>query len=131
MTLITSHLPELLILLFLIITFAISVIEKFADWKGTVTYIKETFKNTFISPVIKPLLILLVFFEVVSSYFLINGFFHLLLSGDNENALYGCVFSSLTILSMLIGQRIAKDYPGATSLGVYFLISVFGVFLLS
>ncbi|MFC2109658.1 DoxX family protein [Bacteroidota bacterium] len=125
------HLAEILILIFLIITFSISVIEKFADWKGTVSYITDTFKNTIINPITKPLLVLLVFFEVLTSYFLITGFYQLLISEEKENALLGCVFSSLTILCMLLGQRIAKDYPGATSLGVYFLISVFGVFMLN
>jgi len=126
----TTHHTELLILTFLIITYGISLIEKFADWKGTVAYIRETFENTFVSSFIKPLLAILVFLETITLFFLTVGLFQLFRGNENENALIGCTYSCYTILYMLIGQRVAKDYQGATSLAVYFLISVFGVYIL-
>ncbi len=130
MRLLTTHHTELLILTFLIITYGISLIEKFADWKGTVAYIRETFENTFVSSFIKPLLAILVFLETITLFFLTVGLFQLFRGNENENALIGCTSSCYTILYMLIGQRVAKDYQGATSLAVYFLISVFGVYIL-
>ncbi len=130
MRLLTTHHTELLILTFLIITYGISLIEKFADWKGTVAYIRETFENTFVSSFIKPLLAILVFLETITLFFLTVGLFQLFRGNENENALIGCTYSCYTILYMLIGQRVAKDYQGATSLAVYFLISVFGVYIL-
>ena len=127
----TDQLAALCIVLFLSITFVISVIEKFSDWKGTVSYISEIFRNTFLNPIVKPLMLLLVGLEIISCYFLVVGLFQLIFYSNTENALMGCLFSIASILSMLIGQRIAKDYQGATSLGIYFLIAVFGVFLLN
>lgn len=126
-----THLTSILILVFLIITFGISVIEKLSDWKGTISYIEENFKTTFIQKYIKPLIAFLIILESISLLFLISGSYKLFTTEEKGFALVGCLFSTLSILYMLIGQRIAKDYPGATSLGVYFLISVFGVFLLS
>jgi hypothetical protein len=128
---ITSYLPELFILLFLIITFGVSVIEKLVDWKGTISYIEENFKNTFVKNFIKPLIGFLLVWEIFSLFFLIIGTYQLFNSQEKRFALLGCVFSTVAILYMLIGQRIAKDYPGATSLAVYFLICVFGVSLLN
>lgn len=127
----SSNLAEIFILLFLIITFGISVIEKLTDWKGTISYIEENFKNTFIKNFIKPLIAILIALEVFSLIFLILGAFQLFSTKEKEYALLGCVFSTISILYMLIGQRIAKDYPGATSLAIYFLVSVFGIYLLN
>tara|TARA_B100000809_G_scaffold266794_1_gene331646 strand:- start:18983 stop:19381 length:399 start_codon:yes stop_codon:yes gene_type:complete len=128
---INSHLAELFILLFLIITFGVSVIEKLMEWKGTISYIKETFKNTFVKSFIKPLVGFLLVLEVFSLLFLIIGVYQLFYFEEKTVALLGCVLSIISILYMLVGQRIAKDYPGATSLAVYFLICVFGVSLLN
>lgn len=125
------YLPQVLILLFLLITFVISVIEKFSDWQGTIAYISETFKNSFIKNFIKPLIAFLVFLEVLTVYFIIIGIYQLYTHQEKETAILGATFSCVSILYMLIGQRIAKDYPGATSLTVYFILSVFGVYLLN
>lgn len=125
------YLAQLLILVFLLITFVVSVIEKFSDWQGTISYISETFKNSFIRNFIKPLIAFLVFLEVLTAYFVIIGIYQLYVNQEKETALLGTTFSCITILYMLVGQRIAKDYPGATSLTVYFILSVFGVYLLN
>ena len=47
-----------------------------------------------------------------------------------EIALLGVELSAIALIFLLIGQRLAKDYAGAMSLGVYFIIPVGGVFLL-
>ena len=125
------YLPHLLILLFLLITFVVSVIEKLSDWSGTISYISETFKNSLIKNFIKPLIAFLVFLEVLTVYFITIGIYQLFIDQEKENALLGSTISCISILYMLIGQRIAKDYPGATSLTVYFILSVFGVYLLN
>ena len=131
MIILSQHHAEILILAFLIITYAISIIEKLADWKATVDYIKARFKETIVGSFIKPLIAFLIFLETFTLVFLSAGIVQLFQGDKTENALIGCTYSCYTILFMLIGQRIAKDYEGATSLGVYFLISVFGVFLLT
>ena len=46
MKFLSNHPTEILILIFLIITYVISAIEKISDWKGSVTYITEHFKNS-------------------------------------------------------------------------------------
>jgi hypothetical protein len=39
--------------------------------------------------------------------------------------------SAIALIFLLIGQRLAKDYAGAMTLAVYFIITLFGVFLMS
>lgn len=123
-------LPALAILIFLFITFGISVIEKCADWKGTIGYITHNFKDTFIKKIILPLILLLLGLEIVTCTLLVYGLYQILIQNTTEYALWGFMFSGFCILYMLIGQRIAKDYVGATSLTVYFILTVFGIYLL-
>jgi len=126
-----ENLPAILILTFLLITFVISLIEKLFDWQNTVNYISEIFKTSFIKTIVKPLIAILILLESLTSFFLVVGIYQLSFFNKIESALLGCVFSSISLIYMLIGQRIAKDYPGATSLTVYFILSVFGVYLLN
>jgi hypothetical protein len=44
---------------------------------------------------------------------------------------YGAVYSCITLLLMLFGQRLAKDFDGARTIAIYFVIAVLGVFWLS
>lgn len=126
-----NHPAQVLILLFFIVTFGISLIEKLIDWKGTVTYMKAIFEKTIVTRFVKPLLAILMLLEFLTMYFLLVGVYHLYYMNESEAALLGCYFAGVSFIYMLIGQRVVKDYPGSTSLTVYFILSVFGVFLLS
>jgi putative oxidoreductase len=121
---------SILAVLFLFITFFISVIEKFADLKGTFTYMTAIFEKTLFASVTKILIWVLICLEIVTLFFLSIGLFELIFEQTKENAIFGSILSTLTILSMLLGQRVAKDYVGATSLTVYFLASITAIFLL-
>jgi putative oxidoreductase len=35
------------------------------------------------------------------------------------------------LIFLLIGQRLAKDYAGAMTLAVYFIVSIMGLYLLT
>ena len=123
-TVLKTQIPQIGVLIFLLITFGISVLEKFTDWKGTIIFIQNSFKDTFIKKIITPLIIGLLCLEIVTCIFLTTGLCQLVIKGKTDIALLGCVFSGLCILYMLIGQRIAKDYVGATSLTVYFILTI-------
>ena len=127
----TENLEALLIVLFLIVTFGISLIEKLDNLKETISYISEIFKTSFIRNFVKPLITILMLLEVLTLFFLVVGIFQLYFQNEKEMALLGIVFSCFSIIYMLIGQRIAKDYPGATSLTIYFILSIFGIYILS
>ena len=131
MRFLSDHPTEILILLFLIITFLISAFEKILDWKGTVYFIKDHFKNSPLKGSVPFLLSILLIIEILAVGFMIIGVYKIYTSETKEIALLGIQLSAISIIFMLIGQRLAKDYPGAMSLGVYFIISLCGVYLLN
>ncbi|WP_339663453.1 DoxX family protein [uncultured Polaribacter sp.] len=131
MKLLSNYPAEILILLFLVITFLISVVEKIIDWKGTVSFIKEHFKNSPLKNYVSFLVSILVILEFIATIFMIIGIYQIYTSEIKEFALIGLELSAIVLIFMLIGQRLAKDYPGAMSLTVYFILTVFGVFLLN
>ncbi|MDP5092882.1 MAG: DoxX family protein [Polaribacter sp.] len=130
MKLLSDYPTEILILLFLIVTFLQSGFDKLLDWKGNVSFIKEHFKNSPLKNNVPVLLGIILFIEIIASVLMIVGIFQLYYSGEKEIALLGVELCAITLIFLLIGQRLAKDYAGAMSLTVYFILTVFGVFLL-
>lgn len=130
MKLFSDYPTEILILLFLIVTFLQSGIDKLLDWKGNVSFIKEHFKNSPLKNNVTLLLGVILILEIAASILMITGIFQLYHSGEKEIALLGIELCAITLIFLLIGQRLAKDYSGAMSLTVYFILTVFGVFLL-
>ena len=69
--------------------------------------------------------------ELIAGALMFVGIFHLATTGENDLALLGLEISALCLIFLLIGQRLAKDYAGAMTLAVYFMITIFGVFILN
>jgi len=46
-------------------------------------------------------------------------------------AILGVELSALSLIFLLVGQRLAKDYAGAMTLAVYFIITIIGLGLLA
>jgi hypothetical protein len=59
------------------------------------------------------------------------GVFELIVNNDKSIGLLGSVISCLALLMLLFGQRVAKDYAGALTITCYFIVAIFGVFLLN
>ncbi|MDX6745515.1 DoxX family membrane protein [Polaribacter sp. PL03] len=131
MKFLSNYPAEILILIFLIVTFIQSGIDKLLDWNGNVSFIKEHFKNSPLKNSVPLLLAIILIIEVIAGILMIIGIYQLYTSEVKEIALLGIELSAITLIFLLIGQRLAKDYAGAMSLGVYFIITVFGVFLLN
>ena len=130
MTLFNNHSTEILILLFLIVTFLQSGVDKVTDWNGNVSFIRDHFKNSPFKNSVPLLLGTVLVIEIIASLLMIIGVYQLAVSDESLIALIGLEMSAITLILLLIGQRLAKDYPGAMSLTVYFILTVFGVFLL-
>jgi hypothetical protein len=131
MKLLTDYPTEILILLFLIVTFLQSGFDKLIDWNGNVSFIKDHFKNSPLKNSVPILLAIILILEIIAGCLMIVGIYQLFTSGAKEIASLGIELSAISLIFLLIGQRLAKDYAGAMSLTVYFLVAVFGVFLLN
>ena len=131
MSIFNQHSAELLILLFFIITYIFSITEKIADWKGTVTYYTNHFKGTILEKMMKLLLINILIFEIVCFILLVFGVYFLVFENSQMIAKIALEISAITLLQFLVGQRIAKDYPGAMNITVYFILNCIGIYLLT
>ena len=131
MKILSNHPTEILILLFLIVTFMQSGIDKILDWKGNIEFIKSHFKNSPLRNNVPLLLAIILTIEIAAGIFMIIGTYQIYSSGLKEIALIGVELSAITLIFLLIGQRLAKDYAGAMTLAIYFIITLFGVFLMS
>jgi uncharacterized membrane protein YphA (DoxX/SURF4 family) len=131
MNLLSNYPAVILILLFLIVTFIQSGIDKLLDWNGNVSFIKGHFKNSPLKNTVPLLLTIILITEILAGILMVIGIYQLYTSEAKEIALLGIELSAITLILLLVGQRLAKDYAGAMSLAVYFIITVIGVFLLN
>lgn len=131
MKLFSNYPAEVLTLLFLIVTFLQSGIDKILDWKGNVSFIKEHFKNSPLKNSVPFLLVIILVVEMLASILMIVGVYQLYTSEVKEMAILGIELSAVTLIFLLIGQRLAKDYAGAMSLTVYFIVTILGLYLLN
>ena len=131
MKFLSNYPTEVLLLIFLIITFIQSGIDKLLDWNGNVSFIKEHFKNSPLKSTVPLLLGIVLIIEIIAGILMSIGVYELYTSESKEIALLGVELSAIALIFLLIGQRLAKDYAGAMSLGVYFIITIGGVFLLN
>ena len=128
---ITSNFTEILILIFILITFLQSGIDKATDWGGNTGWLKDHFSGTILSGMVPLMVAIILIIEVITGLMAIVSLYHILAGIDSNMALYTCVLSCVTLLMLLFGQRVAKDYAGAFTLTGYFIVCMFGVYILS
>ena len=127
----TSFITEILILLFIIITFLQSGLDKVMDWKGNTGWLKEHFSKTFLVRQVPVMLGLILVLEVLTGLLAIIGIAQLIMNASPTMALYSCILAAITLLMLLFGQRVAKDYAGAFTITGYFVVVILGVYILS
>ncbi len=126
-----THLVPITILLFLLITFLQSGIDKITDWKGNLSWLTDHFSATFLGTIVPLLLATILIIEIVTAIFCVMGIYHLIVDNQKGFAI-GAMFSAcITLLMLLFGQRVAKDYQGALTITCYFIVAVFGLYIIS
>lgn len=126
-----TYITEILILIFILITFLQSGIDKITDWKGNTGWLKSHFSKTFLAGQVPLMVGTILILEVVTGLLAIIGIFKLITDGELLFALYTCILAAITLLMLLFGQRVAKDYAGAFTICGYFIVVIFGVYILS
>jgi len=128
---ITNYITEILILIFIAITFLQSGFDKITDWKGNIGWLKGHFSKTFLAGKVPLMVGVILIIEVIAGLMALVGIFYIISSGQTEIALYANVLAAVTLLMLLFGQRVAKDYAGAFTIVGYFIVVILGVTLLS
>ncbi len=121
---------EILLLAFLTITFLQSGIDKVLDWAGNLGWLNDHFSKTVFKGSVPILLGVVLVLEIVSGVLSAVGIVQFLVEGKSSIGFYGAVLAALTLLMLLLGQRVAKDYVGAQTLVVYFIPTVILVYLM-
>ena len=125
-----SYPTQILLFIFLAITFLQSGIDKIMDWKGNLSWLTGHFSKTFLKNTVPLLLGTILLMELVSGVLSVVGMVQFIISGDSVLGFYGAMLSGITLLMLLFGQRVAKDYEGARTIVVYLIPTLVLVYLL-
>ncbi len=119
-----------LIICYLTLSFAYSVVEKTLQWQSSKNYYRSHFQNSFLKDYIPSALILVIIMECASIGLCIIGLYRLFFNHESQTSLYGLISIAITLLLLMTGQRIAQDFSGAMNITVYFILTVLGIYML-
>ncbi len=125
-----NHITEIIILIFLAITFLQSGFDKISDWKGNIEWLKSHFAETILKNRVPFSVGLILTLEMVAGILAIIGILSILINQNTEIALLSGIISCITLLLLLLGQRLAKDYDGARTIVIYLIPTLCLVYLL-
>lgn len=123
-------LAQALAVLFFAILFLQSGLDKVFDWRGNLGWLTGHFAKSPLARGVPLLLASITVLEVGAGVMSAVGLVQLLLTGARALALVGVGLAGLALVSLFLGQRLAKDYAGAAALVPYFLVALFALFLL-
>ena len=111
-------------LLFFAITFIQSGYDKIMDWKGNVGWLTGHFANTPIKNMVPQSLLIILVLEVLAGALSIVGAIEIFINDGRDFAFVATILSCVTLLFLLLGQRLAKDYDGARTIVIYFVPAI-------
>ena len=119
----------LLILCFFTIVFLQSGLDKVFDKKGNLDYLYSLLGSVFSKNIIRFAFYNVTLLELISGLLCAAGLFDYFLSASSLFGLIGLIVGSLALLILLFGQRVSKNYDGAKTIAVYFILATAGVLL--
>jgi hypothetical protein len=125
------YLMQILVPAFLAILFLQSGIDKVADRRGNLEWLKGHFAKSPLAGVMPGLLTTITILELAAGALSAIGCVIVILLRDSTVAFYGAVISAVAVLALFFGQRLAKDYAGAAVLVPYFLLTLVAIYLLA
>jgi uncharacterized membrane protein YphA (DoxX/SURF4 family) len=125
----SSKIAFLLILCFFTIVFVQSGLDKILDKKRNLNYLNSLLKPFFSSLLIRFAFHSVTTLELASGLFCLAGLVEYFFYSSSFFGLIGLVVGSLALLVLLFGQRVSKNYDGAKTLAVYFILAMAGIVL--
>ena len=126
-----NNTASILVLLFLAVTFVQSAYDKVFEWQGNVEWLKGHFEKTILKNNVPLALGIILILELAAGILSLVGCTELFINGGRTFGFYGAVISCITLIFLLLGQRLAKDYDGARTIAIYFVPAVLAVYWLS
>ena len=121
---------QLLVSAFLAILFLQSGIDKIVDRQGNLQWLSGHFAKSPLAGLVPLLFTILTIIELSAGVLSAVGFVMIIVSRNPAIAFYGAIVSAVAILSLFLGQRMAKEYAGAAILVPYFLLTLVAIYLL-
>ena len=118
--------PILLIMTFFMITFLQSAIDKIIDWKGNLGFLNGHFKNSIVTKQVPIMLACLTIVEFLSGFFCLYALVRIFISPTLLPVVCALSMCGINLLMLLFGQRLAKDYAGAATMGNYMTMVLIG-----
>jgi len=122
---------QICVSLFLAILFLQSGVDKIVDRRGNLEWLTGHFAKSPLAGLVPLLLLTITGLELAAGILSSLGVVQLLLKRETSLAFYGACVALIAILCLFLGQRLAKDYPGAATLVPYFLLAIAATFLLA
>ena len=125
------HGMQVLTAAFLAILFLQSGIDKVADRRGNLDWLKGHFAKSPLAGFVPAMVTIITILELTAGVLSAVGCLLILFRRDSTLAFYGAIVSAFSIVALFFGQRMAKDYPGAATLVPYFLLALAAIYLLA
>ena len=119
----------LLVLAFFLIVFIQSGLDKLLDYKGNLSFLNGLLGGFFSSFLIAFALVFVTILELTSGILCLLGIISFFLEDSTFIGLVGLIIGSFALLILLFGQRVSKNYDGAKTIAIYFILSIIGVAL--
>ena len=117
----------LLVLVFFLIVFIQSGLDKIFDYKGNLNFLKDLLKIYFSPTLIELALISVTILELTSGILCLIGIINFVFNDSNFIGLLGLIIGSIALLVLLFGQRVSKNYDGAKTIAIYFILAMIGI----
>ena len=118
---------QILIAIFISIVFIQSGLDIILNRRNNLEYFKVQFSKSIFNKVYPILLSILTILELVGGLMLVYGIYFSFAEKTTLWIFYGLVYLAITMIFLLLGQRIAKDYVGAADLVPYFILIILGI----
>ncbi len=127
----TIFILQILTSTFLAILFLQSGIDKVIDRRGNLEFLQGHFAKSPLAGMVPLLVTVITILEIAAGALSAIGCVIVILTRDPTIAFYGAVTSAISIIALFFGQRMAKDYAGATVLVPYFLLTLIAIYSLA
>ncbi|MDA9018772.1 DoxX family membrane protein [Flavobacteriaceae bacterium] len=117
------------VLAFFLIVFIQSGLDKVFDYKGNLSFLNDSLGSFFSKPLITLALISVTILELISGLLCLIGIVDVIFNDSNFIGLIGMIIGSIALLILLFGQRVSKNYDGAKTIAIYFILAMIGIVL--
>lgn len=125
-----NDIASILILLLLALTFLQSAYDKIFAWDDNLSWLTGHFSKTFLKNHVPIALMQILILELFAGILCLAGIVQIFVFDIRTLGFYGAILSCITLIMLLFGQRIAKDYDGARTIVIYFVPAIMAVYWL-